>query len=418
MKIEDTTNLQVKKRMAEVILTEVGISDKLLSMILLSDILEIRSDVDGNVDPYSISMRLYDFFAEHVSPRLQPFIETQANTLDYLSIWQKAIYFEQQVIDTKASFDQLYSEWKDSKEMVFRGQSEAKWRLYNTLQRHCIWNNIKTESEEYGIIIKDAVRNGRKEHGAKILRYTKSVGLETTNDMALLSYLQHNEQPTPLLDWSHRVQIALYFATQGINTQSSFLSFNDIDDYFSVYHMNKVDLTKGSISFLLTNGHDSNAKLNDDEFKARISEAAGISLAAAEKLVKPLRKKMASKDARRRVEGKMVSVERMMKIPLIYLGEEHIGKVSRFGMYNNRNIVNQAGAFIWNHSSFKPIEVIAKEQYEKNRKEGTPIEHRLCGCINIHKSLAGYIRTRLEKDGITRKFIYPMWKQKVADVSL
>jgi hypothetical protein len=34
-------------------------------------------------------------------------------------------------------------------------------------------------------------------------------------------------------------------------------------------------------------------------------------------------------------------------------------------------------------------------------------QHILCECFNINKNLVDYIRLILEKDGITKEFIYP-----------
>ncbi|RYE56393.1 MAG: hypothetical protein EOP48_08125 [Sphingobacteriales bacterium] len=51
--------------------------------------------------------------------------------------------------------------------------------------------------------------------------------------------------------------------------------------------------------------------------------------------------------------------------------------------------------------------MVGNEQYGADKSDEEKGDYRFCQCFNIHKSLASYIREKLNADGITREYIYP-----------
>lgn len=134
-------------------------------------------------------------------------------------------------------FDSFYNIVKNDDNFVFRGVSEAKYKLYTSGQRSWINGNKSLSYEDY---INDQLSYLRTKPCAFLnipyFYYNNIKG--DCSDIYLLSLLQHYGSPSPLLDFSINFEIALCFATN-----SSTVNYNkeltEIENYFSIYILDK-----------------------------------------------------------------------------------------------------------------------------------------------------------------------------------
>jgi hypothetical protein len=134
-------NLSLKIKLTKEYLENGGVKN-IPDVGLLNDLMGVKTDPDGKADPDTVSTRVNDFMlallTSHMSP---PFFQPEYIS-EYRSTLQKSISFDQQNIDTEEEFDKIYKEFSEKENTIFRGQREAKWRLYSKLQR--LWINDYT----------------------------------------------------------------------------------------------------------------------------------------------------------------------------------------------------------------------------------------------------------------------------------
>ena len=181
----------------------------------------------------------------------------------------------------------------------------------------------------------------------------KSLIAEIGRDLRNLSFLQHYGAPTPLIDFTLKEKAALFFAIDGIGHHNH--GGKDIENYLSIYACEYSSITsmEGLVSSLSNSTN-------------RNSENGG--------LMKSLLKEW----------------------PLIFISNPLwlFMPTNTVASWSNPNIIAQEGCFFLNMDGIKPLE---------ERKE-----IRKMTCLDIHKSLAPYIRERyLKPEGITKETIYP-----------
>ncbi len=250
---------------------------------------------------------------------------------------------------------------------MFRGMREAKYKLMTSSQRFWITNELEQwwAPKRYLEYIQEFVDNARsKLLFKKVFEYYKVA--PNQRDFPLLSILQHYGAPTPLMDWSYNIDVALFFATE--KAYPSYSS-NKIDQYFSIYHINKkaqrynefnnlLDWNKGSFPQIKSfYGWEDN---NNSIFYISDFESKKIK-------------------ARSFIDERPVTT-----------------------MYN-QNIIPQEGLFIFNPFPEKPLE----DCFNK----GDNLELLPFACVNIKKDLGEYIRRKIRKEGVDTKFIYPELKK-------
>ena len=146
-------------------------------------------------------------------------------------------------INTRKEYDDFYNSLKNEHSVLFRGVNEAKYKLYTSIQRAFIEGRINP-NETIGSFVAKEIDNIK--NSSVLSKYYLSIGIPIT-DFLYLSFLQHYAAPTSFLDFTHNINIALYFATENVRYGDGNTSYC-IDDYISIYW---IDLTEGGLS--LTN---------------------------------------------------------------------------------------------------------------------------------------------------------------------
>lgn len=397
----EISNLDLKIKLAEEYLNNGGY-EQIPSILLLEHLKLVKVDSNGKVDPDTVSTVVNSFMLALLADQMYPPHYSPDYISEYESTLQKSNSFDQENIDTVEQFDKIYYDYKTKTDFLFRGQREAKWRLYSKLQRHWIIDKLSDKVEGYQALLEKMVSAGRSGFNAKYLEILGEQHDDADNDIAVLSFLQHYGCPTPLLDWTYNFQNALYFALDGLEHKNR---KREIDDYFSVYFLEETFFEKGGMRNII---YETIEDLQEHALKILIKREAKDeeTLIGMEEHFKG-RKAIDIK----RIKGSgmiahMLKIKHMINIPATYFADRKPDDIV-FSLNNSINIQNQAGVFTWNAEPSKPFELVVSEQnklVEKAEKEG---EYVLCECFNINKKLSEHIKMQLEEDNITKELIYP-----------
>jgi len=321
---------------------------------------------------------------------------------------QKDLFFEQLNVDTKEELEHMYLDFNGKEGMLFRGQREAKWRLYNKAQRQWITDGIFNYDISYRSFLEQMVSMGREKYIEQIQATLQQFHIDTANDISILAFLQHHGCPTPLMDWTFNFQTGLFFAVDGVEHTGR---DREIDHYLSLYYLEKEHFEGGSMRNLLSSSLNSVSREILDAWINSIENPTDR---------ENMRKRMADRSFfdRARLAGSgfindMVAIEKMMGIPQAYFSDDDYESGLIFSLTNNQNIIRQQGVFIWNANPVVPFEMLAATEYEKGKEADEPADFRFCKCINIHKSLAPYLLEKLAAEGITSDSVYPTTAKQI-----
>jgi hypothetical protein len=394
-------NLDLKIKLTNEYLRNGGVG-KIFDPGLLDDLINTKF-VDGKADPDSVTTRMNAFMIGILHSHLSPPFYSPEHISEYASTLQKAQIFEQENIDTVEQFDKIYEEFKNKDSILFRGQREAKWRLYSKLQRQWILEKLADSNKSYQSLIERLVAAGLAEYAEKIKELFDKHHIDINNDIAVLGFLQHHGCPTPLLDWTYKFQNALFFGLDGLQPRQH---ESEIEDYFSVYYLEEEYFEDGSMRKVMSDSLST--------FSAEMIDKLAEAVAPDEQVLKEMREKFKDRSFfdKSKFEGSgmvkdMAEINKLMNFPITYFSDKNRESGIIFSLNNSKNILNQVGVFTWNADPSKPLELMGNEQYKSSKVEEEPDDYRFCKCFNIHKSLEGHIRNRLTEDGITKEFIYP-----------
>ncbi len=396
------SNLDLKVKLFKEYLENGGV-EKIVFSNLLKDLIKVRIGPDGKVNPDTVSPLVNSAMLAHLGAHLSPPLFHPEHISEYQSTLQKNNSFVQENIDTEEHFDRVYEEFKTNENTLFRGQREAKWRLYSKLQR--LWISEKLYAEkDYQTFLTDLVELGKEAYSLPIQELLQAKHIDTTNSIAVLAYLQHHDCPTPLLDWTYSFQNALYFALDGLEPNKGTI---EIEDYFSVYYIDEEYFESGSLRKIISDVLD--------ELDAReLARMIDIISKGDEKKKKKMTKHFAGRKVfdRSKLNGSglishMTKIEHLINFPISYFSDRDKDTGILFSLNNSKNILNQQGVFTWNADPSKPLELVGDEQFKEGKTEEEAKDYSFCSCFNIHKSLESHVRKRLEADGITKDFIYP-----------
>jgi hypothetical protein len=284
-------------------------------------------------------------------------------------------------IDTVQDFDNWYLQFTSKDKLnknsdntnridtnhMFRGMSEAKYKLLTSAQRFWIINELNQwwKPRRYLEFVNVFVENARKKLlFKKVFEYYKLSGNQ--RDFPILSILQHYGAPTPLMDWTYNIDVALYFATEG-STPS--YSSNEIDQYFSIYQIDKQQQRWNEFNNLIDWHKGSFPRISS--FYSWEDNQNSIFYIS---------------DFEEKPDAKSFRDER--PITTIY----------------NQNIIPQEGLFIFNPFSTKPLEDCFDTDHSQ---DGNNLNLVPFICVNIKKDLAEYVRRKIKFKGIDNNFIYP-----------
>jgi len=303
---------------------------------------------------------------------------------EYSNLKQKESFFDAINVVTYEDFDTIYEKLNQST-LLYRGIHEARYKIYTSAQREWITNEYSKQGVSFTQFIQSIITSIRQ--NTLLSKYYKSLNINE-NDLLYISLLQHYGAPSPLLDFTHSLNIALYFALDGIKIASS---DNDIDNYFSLYIIDRnkcgnelVDI----VSFLDHGIENGTAMLEDFKTQYPNTPLDYSLLKDVDKYTKWI-KQDGTNDGLCKMNCGFL--DNPLNTDTIAMYE-----TKDFLYWSNINLIAQQGCFIL------------------YTKESTPLEQYFSGenylpklrCINVHKSLSEYIKSKYLKS-MSRLDIYP-----------
>jgi hypothetical protein len=317
----------------------------------------------------------------------------------YTDFKQKSEFFKpsSSIPENKINDTQMFDKWyKDFSrpynhqtakfDFFFRGMKEAKYKLFNSAQREWLLHNIDKwgKGESYLDFIKSMIREAKQQKiFQKVLAYNQ-INYDNEADFPILSILQHYGAPTPLMDWSYNLDVALYFATEAVNTSAA---SEDIDGYFSIYVIKKSSQS-GNLRNIFDYSHGDFPNL--DLFRqSKFSPNAHSNFVCY-------------------ISDFEDNKQKASKLRTIIPSQQHARQQRPVTTYYNHNIIPQEGFFIFNPYPDKPLEECFNND-SRNKAEMRIGKQNLAPflCYNIRKDIADYIRRKIKFNGVDATYIYP-----------
>lgn len=309
----------------------------------------------------------------------------------YPSLADKEKHFEMNNIESKDDLDKCIFYWRENKQnLIFRGVSDAKYKLFNSAQRYWIGEELDKLGKTYSEFIQNEIDNAKLFQNGLLTKFYDAFG-HRAYDLSILSFLQHYGAPTPLLDFTYNPDCALFFGVDTLVHQAS----NDINNYFSIYAIDKrqqqfaslvthLETSIKQIDNLLNEYENDNTKIDTEEVLNNIESLNYRYLEDLKLFYLP------GYNSKARV----FQINKRPTFKLVY--NQH-----------NLNVINQQGLFVFFSDPNHPLE----DYFTGNLKNFNQIFNLSpIKCWNIHKSLNEYVKKYLAEISpipINREFIYP-----------
>ena len=327
------------------------------------------------------------------------------NTPVYQSLDEKKEIFDQTIINTKEEFDRFIRNEDEKLDLpkstpiykygcdLWRGCSESKFKLYTSLQRFWLENDLSVTDLDHWEYILKSIEYGKCWSKNLIHRYYQSIcnGKSPDNPPALftLSILRHHNAPSPFLDVTKNILIALYFGCKETHQYKSLTSKYITDDYFSIYCFDQ-----NSIIAKDTMKHELEEQISERESKEKLTEQNKVE-----------------------ISNRVLKNHLKQKNKFCHMISDGILDEHKWHIISNLRILNQDGLFILNTFEDKPLEQVYYESVEndlKEKKSTEPynaryrkIQKSKLKCFDIHKSLRPFILDFLSSEDVTKDYVYP-----------
>lgn len=292
---------------------------------------------------------------------------------NYRSIKSKERFYKKlyHKIDTLPELQEFMDEARDKREnnikdVLYRGLPEALYKIYSSLQREWIGNNIKQAFNNISCdeFIKKMIKNVQNDD--TLNRYYKSMRF-VQNDWNALCFLQHYGAPTPMVDFTYKLDVALFSGIKDYEQSSDSGS-----GYFSVYKIKEKDVNKMD-KILLDNKIVNREDLRDSDIKSLFSDILYDNISKYRSKEKPIL-----------CDASAGHIKSILK--------NGGGKIDCDYYVGNLNMSAQDGALLFLNNEQHPLEESMKGKIE---------------VYDINKSLCKYIRDYLCKQCITADTLFP-----------
>ncbi|BCS86596.1 hypothetical protein prwr041_24890 [Prevotella herbatica] len=287
-------------------------------------------------------------------------------------------------VETLDQLDKLKNKLSRNLNNRFRGVCEAKYYMLTSLQRLC---PIGISNKDY---MRGLLSNVKGDSTIKNFFEDNNIYI---NDLSCLSLMQHLGMPTPLLDFTIDINIALSFAADGAKMYDT---TTETDDYCSLYYFDlskEMEINNANVQNVLSSGMHEAEKLCDEFNKAN----SMIHL----------------DDSKLRKINKFVTWDDLASLEIALV--EYQGLATQVRTLDNQeldttnsNLLNQKGAFVINQFDDKmPLE-------ENWNMRTNASRHKLISSLPSGSSLlfSGiYTKEKMSCVDINKKVILK-WKQK------
>lgn len=293
---------------------------------------------------------------------------------NYESFEEKSEVFKENFkIDNEEEVDSIVSMYSShEKDFLYRGINTATYKLYSSSQVQWMLSDAiskKKNIEDYYNFIMDSIELTRENNRVK--QYIKDNGI-SDNDLFILALMQHYGMPSPVLDFSHSIFGALYFAWDKCDRTLSDTQ-TQLSDYISLYVINKkIDWVNCSVQNVMRNSAE---QLNDMLQKDKLFTAGMVD-------TKDVEKEFLKLPYLKFKDWNFVAVEDNPENP-VKISIPALKFDCEYQIINDR-IISQQGMFIANNTLDKPLVELMNDWCKE----------KYFVCYNIHKKLLDYIKQK------------------------
>lgn len=287
--------------------------------------------------------------------------------MEYSNLKEKECFFQRETVNSLGELLKKIQELNvlnTNKKLRFRGVNEAKYQLLSSLQR-----TYKSEPNEFLRMLLHRVKSSEE-----VKTYFNKNNY-WINDIDCLSLMQHYSLPTPFIDFTTDINVALFFADYN-KFSNKFCS--EIDDYVSLYFFDgniETEVYECSLQKVLQKGiNEGIAHLEDLQKAIKMNNIDCSVLKKIDKFV--------TIELIRDLEIMLVDYPKDAPIVQTLLKE----KLN----ISNSNLEKQHGCFILNnHPKFPSLEenwTVRTMEYKNNSwSKGKQVEDNTSGVITSNK---------------------------------